>query len=630
MYTPLKKWFALIAILFWLLNSKLDLLAQQPDLQPTFTGKKGLPSSSINHITRDSEGRIWIATDNGLSIKNTNKKALEILVSKISGSVKQIAFVGGLTYIAVNNKILLVNAKTYQSVKTIQLDPKDEVVRFRIIKEELWVITEKRLYVINGLSIKAVSYTNPQKRPMDVAYLNNKVYLITYPRSTVLEFTGDSFRETGLTKLVNPQYAENYLSLLAKGDTLIIGGDHMCNYLIVKEKTTVKKINLNYNLYSNPAIWDMTVVGHRVFYAIGNTQQEDEGIVTTSINQPIEYFSKRFYTKCLFYDSNTDCLYMGTKYQGVFIQKNCKSTFEIGELNVATTNNKNALIYYNKGLLFKSEARDFTANNSNTIIKAYPKSSLRKIKTIGDTSFILSITGIDYLRGDKIEKFRDFNNDQISGRFFNDCFRDKDIMYFFGYYNLVGLFDIKSKKYSSIGTKNFIPKSEKSGTKIICYNEGKGFKIYENKAEYLIENNGTQLNNIDDFTCSNDTLFVLLNNTLSTYRIEGHNFRFLKTYKIEEIVNGFKAAWVLCSQTAGIYLVSDDAIVKWEDDGQSLQYHYLGNRQLLKKPIFDIDNRLVVNSSGSLTIIPEEQLHAKPPHSGFQVSIPDQLMERSA
>ena len=630
MHTHLEKWLAFLTVILYFLISKGSLLAQPADLQPTFSGKKGLPSSSVNQIIKDKEGHIWIATDNGIAIKNTTSKKLEQLVSKIIGSVKQIAFTDDLIYIANNNWINIVDNKSLKIVKKIQLGTGSEVKKLRNINNQIWAITTNAVFRINGLITTKIRYENPKKIPMDIAGHKNNIFLITYPRSSILEYNGDSFQETGLTNLVNPKYDENYISLLVNDDTLIIGGDHMCNFITLAEKPTNRKVNLSWRLNNNPAIWDMTLVGKRVFYAIGNTHQEDQGVVTTSVRQPIEDFSKRFYSQCLFYDSLKDRLYIGTKHNGVFIQNNCSSTYDIGDMEVAATNNFNQFFYYNNDQLKKVHPSDLSMNAAKGASKTYGRGSLRKIKTIGDSTYIMSIRGIDLVAKNKFSLLRNFTNDNNAGRFFNDCFRTGDSIYFFGFYNRAGLLDLKTNTYTSIGTTNFIPKVEKSGHMLICHNEGQGFKIYDKTGEHAVENNRSLPRYIDDFTCCNDTLFVLLGNKIELYKIVGTDFKSIAHYNIEEAIDNFIANWILCSPTTGIYLVSDNAIIKWGDHGQVLQYHYLGHRRVNKKPALDTFNRLLVTAGGSLTILAQEQLKLNPTKVNYQIQIPKQITEQTS
>lgn len=141
--------------------------------------------------------------------------------------------------------------------------------------------------------------------------------------------------------------------------------------------------------------------------------------------------------------------------------KNISKSFEIGDFIVAETNQKNELFYYNNSTLKINTTINTGNNNPILLSKTYPNSSLRKIKTIGDTSYIMSIQRIDYIIDKNIKPVQDLSNNYKVGRFFNDCFRQGNDIYFFSYYNSAWLLDLNKKKYNSIGTANLIPKVEK-------------------------------------------------------------------------------------------------------------------------------------------------------------------------
>ena len=69
MFQHFKTWATTIATILWLIV--LPQVAHAQTL-PTasYSVKKGLPSSTINHITEDDKNNIWIATENGLKIIN--------------------------------------------------------------------------------------------------------------------------------------------------------------------------------------------------------------------------------------------------------------------------------------------------------------------------------------------------------------------------------------------------------------------------------------------------------------------------------------------------------------------------------------------------------------------------------
>jgi hypothetical protein len=625
MCAPFKTWPSLFTGILFFLTCQNIVQAQPADLQPTFTGKNGLPSSSINQILQDTEGRIWIATENGLSIKNANSTKLEQFQKNYTGAIKQIAFARGLIYIALNDTIKIVESKSLQLIKSIPLGPGNEVRRLRVIKQDIWVTASSAVFRIHWMTPTKVPYAYADKKPMDIAYFKNRIYLITYPHSALLVFDGKSFTESGLTAKLNPIFSYNYLSLLASGDTLIVGGDHVCHYIIEKKLTTIKKIDLGYTSFSNPAIWDMLAIGERIFYAVGNTHQEDQGTVIATAIENVNEFNNQFYAQSLYYDRLNDCLYIGTKHQGVFALKDISKAYEIGPFKVADGISANQYYLYD----------DSTSQEKNNLYHSksfrtnYPLASLKKIKTIGDTTYILSTYKVKYVTPHKTGIIWDFKNGTYPySIMFTDCFRVGDSMYFFNLYNLAGISDLNNTTYRPIGTSNYMPQVEKAGSKLLCYNEGKGFKIYDAAGEHLVKNVGVTLNNIDDFTYVNDTLYTLSTNVIRCYVIKGYEFNLIHTYTIDDLIEDFKADWIVHSQTGKLYLISNDALIKWQN-GQLVRYHYFGRRAINKKPTFDSFNRLLVNAGGFVTILEENALATYAVSTNYAIDIPTQLTEKT-
>lgn len=628
MYTPVKKWLAFVAGILLLLSSEEKAVAQPNDLQPVFNGKNGLPSSSINQITKDNEGRIWIATDNGLAIKNANDPLLTHLSSEITGAVKQIAFTKKLLYIGLSEAVLIYDANTYRLVKSIEGKEIGTIRRIRNINDTIWVTTNRSIFRITDINVEKIKFNEPGKIPFDVACFKNKIYLITYPRSSILEFNGIFFEERGLSKKVNPNQQENYLSMLVRGDTLILGGDHICTFLIAKNGLQVKKITLEHNFSSNPAIWDMAAVGSRVYYALGNTHQVNQGAVISSIYSKLTLQVEKPYAQCLFYDNMNDCLYIGTLHQGVFMQHDASKTYTTGPYSVASSNSPSRFFLYNNNCTYEISNLEEANQLDTPTKKIYPQSSLRKIKTIGDTTFFLSIAKIEYRIQDKYAVLWDKKKNFDQGRFFNDCFKLDSTLYFFNFYARAGIVS-PTIKYTDIGKRNFIPVVEPYTKGLVCYNEGSGFKLYNKWGEHEITNLGSSLHNIDDFTCAGDTVYILTNNSIKTYQIKGDKFQLLNTFPINRSIEGFTANWIVHSKTGGLYLVSNEGILQWKNDNPAT-YHAIGQRKINQRPLIDPFNRLFIQAGECLTILTEDQLSRHAAYADFSFEIPETLTEFTA
>ena len=80
MFQYIKTWATTTTTILWLIVLIQVSQAQTSTLTPAYSLKKGLPSSTINHIAEDTNSVIWIATENGLKILNKKKRAVPIQV----------------------------------------------------------------------------------------------------------------------------------------------------------------------------------------------------------------------------------------------------------------------------------------------------------------------------------------------------------------------------------------------------------------------------------------------------------------------------------------------------------------------------------------------------------------------
>lgn len=625
MYTVIKKWAHLFAGIFFFLIIGLKLSAQPSDLQPTFTGKNGLPSSSINQIIKDNDGRIWIATENGISIKNTYDSRLLELEKSIISPVKQIAFTSRYIYIALGDGLNIYDSKKYNLLKFISSDQVGAIRKLRIINDTAWILTNKSIFHSENLLLKSIPRSVNRDFPFDIALFQNKIYVITYPSSSLLVYDGKSFVESELTAKVNPKRANNYLTIKALSDTLILGGDHLFCYFIQGKPPKIILKDFLFRPDSNPAIFDMINEGNRIFLAVGNTHLITNGGLMNPFMKNIHQKMNNFYSQCLFFDKNNDALWIGTMNDGIYILKNVSKTFYSGKYTFVPSNQINQYYLINGKEIRKINysAIDHLEDSSKLFGKySY---SVKKVKSINGTSYVMTMNSVFSLTGGKPTYiWGPYGSD--SARFFTDCFILADSLYCTILYNHTNAISLKTHKCISYPTETMIPRAEKGLDKIIIYNQGKGFTIIDKNWFHKLESKPYNLNNIDDFTCVGDTLYVLKNKIVLKFLITGNEILLKNKYSIDEIIDGFSPNWILHSNSGILYLISNDAILNWKD-GIVNEYFYLGKRIVSSKPEFDQFGRLLFNTGGYVTILNEKQLFEKTNWPFFSINIPDKLSE---
>ncbi|MFK8061033.1 MAG: two-component regulator propeller domain-containing protein, partial [Polaribacter sp.] len=106
-------------LLFFLIIISVDVNSQQNKLQNYFVSE-GLPNTSINDITQDKTGYLWLATDNGYSkfdgIKfiNYNRKKANCIFA--NNSIIYIGFNDGLVVLK-NNKASFLESNAINNIQ---------------------------------------------------------------------------------------------------------------------------------------------------------------------------------------------------------------------------------------------------------------------------------------------------------------------------------------------------------------------------------------------------------------------------------------------------------------------------------------------------------------------------------
>lgn len=282
MYTRFKIWTCCLTTILFVIGLFHSLSAQPIDLKATFTSNNGLPSSSINQIIRDEEGSVWIATENGISIKNTTKPILKKLQETLKGSVKQIAFSKKNIFLALTDALNIYDKNDCRLLKSYNVSIVGNVRKMRVINDIIWILSDKNIFLYKNSVLVSVPYLAPNSLPFDITLFKGNIYVLTYPTSRLLVFDGSVFRESPYSKKINPLSGLSYLTMKSKGDTLVLGGDHCYCFLIGLTRTKILIKKLKIKVQSNPAIWDIEFVRNQIYFAFGNTHSVKNGGVFIS------------------------------------------------------------------------------------------------------------------------------------------------------------------------------------------------------------------------------------------------------------------------------------------------------------------------------------------------------------
>ena len=140
MFQHIKTWATAIAAILWLI-----VLTQVSNAQitssPTYSIKRGLPSSTINQITEDENNKIWIATENGIKIiNNPNSQWLEKRI--LGKSVIQIGFLDPYVFIGCRDSLLIVDQTTKKTIQQYSKQAIGSIIKIRKLQNTLWIVTQ--------------------------------------------------------------------------------------------------------------------------------------------------------------------------------------------------------------------------------------------------------------------------------------------------------------------------------------------------------------------------------------------------------------------------------------------------------------------------------------------------------
>jgi hypothetical protein len=303
---------------------------------------------------------------------------------------------------------------------------------------------------------------------------------------------------------------------------------------------------------------------------------------------------------------------------GIYIVKNISATFKTKGREFANGINENQHYLYQKN--------DALLIENDKIKKIDGFRNLRKIKTIGDTIFILSYHQIDIIyKGKIIKKIIPPLNQSL----FVDCYRIFDKLYVFSLYEPALVIDLHNFNFSQVGNNNDLTNTQRIGNTIIVHSKELGFSLYDSKGAYELLYNNKRIYNVEDFCITNENeIYVLNENNLSVYILDtiNHRLKLKLGENLQEKISDFLANWVVYSKSGEIFLIAKNAIIK-TNNGKFSNYVYLGNRELEKRPFFDNYNRLIINAGGYTTILENKCINKKYAYANFQLDIPKASFE---
>jgi sensor histidine kinase YesM len=358
--------------LLFILLFFIEIVFSQQFPSTNFSTIDGLPNNSVYSIYKDSRGILWVGTANGLSaLQNGGVKnyytsdglahnSCWAIVEDANHNIWFGSHGGGLTFY---------NGKQFEVINQNNGLIHDKIRRLFIYKNLLYIGTEFGISVLDIrthkiiLSKKIIGCRN-LFQVMDFVEINSKIYFGTF---------NDGFWRVDLAtksiQLINHKQPDIF-SIHKKKDSLYICHSDNINKAIsrisIKDYLANKDSNIH---FGSSVFWNFTTDKRGVTYVAGNgINFATGGICKTSNNKTINlndiFGVDSTEVWSLYYDSQTDILYVGTMNKGLFkidLKQQIKyypaSFYNKDKLDIVSIDNFQSqnIILHKAGLLFLKE-----------------------------------------------------------------------------------------------------------------------------------------------------------------------------------------------------------------------------------------------------------------------------------
>ena len=532
-----------------------------------------------------------------MNILNSTDKLHDNIQNRLKAlSIRAILFDSTYIFISSTDSLFIYDRKKLTLLSHISTMQFGICRKLKRISNINWFISNQATYQIgkNDFHFTKINSPNENDRIFDLATTKNEVFGITYPFGKLLTLQGNRFIEKN--KYFNKKQVP-LLCIASKGDSLIIGGDKY--YCIVVDNSVVfeKDITkITEGLFSdNLAIWDIAIISDRIFFAVGETHRNHIGFLFEH-NKPIRKDIFSHYVQTLYYDKSKDALWIGTSNNGLYYWNSVQASKQIGDIQYVQGENSQTSYFINKG---KLEIKD-------TIKTTIPTENITTVKVIGDTAFIFSTTNL-FIRNKGIL----IRNMQVPNRDYKYAVRIGDSLFCFGQYFSSVIINLRNYTFNTIGQNHIISEIVKDGNKVFVHNKNLGFSVYDTNGYHNLKYDNKTIEDIIDFAVYKGNLIVARENLLEVYKIDANSNRLflIQSESFDSIIQNYKIKWILTDQEGNLFLVLNNGILSYKDN-RPISFFYLGKRDLVNKPFFDINNNLTIQAGGYNTIISSKTLYA--------------------
>lgn len=618
MFTSFKNWHEGTTATFLILLLGMPGFAQFHQVQSIYTTGTGLPSGSVRALKVDRLHRLWVGTDNGLSILHESSNNSKELIKSIgASSIWSIASDDSLIYIATRfSGLYVVDPIKFKILQHFTGEEIPSIRRIRILNNRLFIATERGLYELKrGQLLRLDRNLKDVEFVIDLFLWKKEIFAVGYNHTNILRVGIDGIL-TDATKefLFDQKASENYdqnnkmhlipsfFTSISDSNNYYLGSDAYFGGLL-KGGVFNKHI---YNTINNPDAtsyihWDLLQVADRVVAAIGDTWTNEKGYLAFyDFNNRSVNLLPTPYLNCIEYDSVADVLYAGTKGAGVLEFPKIRNW-------ICTTNDAKNSIWTMKPEIVQSSTRMFN-NQYDVTLDAL----ISKNWDASNRSFSFS------------SKFA-----SRPAAFVKTALPYNGEMYFFESFGLAYRGQLMDKKIilEPKGV-SFLPQPLIGTSGILLINREKNIRLINTNSSLDIKIPDSILLFGKDYAVESDTLSILYKDSILQYYLDVNksSLQFKKSFYIGSQVQSFDPLWLL-TKGGAIWLLNKNTII--ELNGQTgAPTHALGfgSLNLSEKPTIN-DDGLHLYFDYLYQLLPVPLGSSKGLKNGIELELPTYLNE---
>lgn len=268
----------------------------------------GLASNAVRVIKKDSHGRLWLGTYNGLQILNNQDRYLDSLQkSFLNKPVWAVEFYKNIAIVGARfHGIYLFDLVRKSTIAHFDSSQIGLCRKFRLFNDTLFIATKSAPFYLSMKTFKltAIKPGNLTGFCTDFANWDNSILASSYDiwNSPVFQIRSDSLAEDHHLDLKHfmPQNSSFTLETNDKG--LILGGNGF-NVVLNKNKTTLSESLSNPLTGKKLPAWDIKSVNGRTYVATGEPDNVQQGMIHEMFVTSGAELKNQFYCLSLAYDS---------------------------------------------------------------------------------------------------------------------------------------------------------------------------------------------------------------------------------------------------------------------------------------------------------------------------------------